>query len=70
MAIWQYDLFFIGEGDARPLLTDDGWDIPSLSGRTQSFVIIRDIFLLVTCYAIRYRPSSAKRGRVTKGLRV
>ena len=49
MAIWQYDLFFIGEGDARPLLTDDGWDIPSLSGRTQSFVIIRDIFLLVTC---------------------
>jgi hypothetical protein len=31
MAIWQYDLFFIGEGDARPLLTDDGWDIPPLS---------------------------------------
>jgi hypothetical protein len=31
MAIWQYDLLFIGGGDARPLLTDDGWDIPPLS---------------------------------------
>lgn len=31
MAIWQYDLFFIGGGEARPLLTDDGWDIPPLS---------------------------------------
>jgi hypothetical protein len=31
MAIWQFDLFFIGEGDARPLLTDGGWDIPPLS---------------------------------------
>jgi hypothetical protein len=31
MAIWQYDLFFVSGGDARPLLTDDGWDIPPLS---------------------------------------
>lgn len=31
MAIWQYDLFVIGDGDARPILRGDGWDIPSLS---------------------------------------
>lgn len=28
MAVWQYDLFLVGEGDALPLLTDDGWDLP------------------------------------------
>jgi len=31
MAIWQYDLFVIGEGHTRPLRTDDGWDIPPVS---------------------------------------
>jgi hypothetical protein len=31
MAIWQYDLFFIAEGNARPHLRDEGWDIPPLS---------------------------------------
>ena len=31
MAIWQYDLFVMGDGDARPVLTGDGWNIPSLS---------------------------------------
>ena len=31
MAIWQHDLFFIGDGDARPLLRGDGWDIPTLA---------------------------------------
>lgn len=31
MAIWQYDLFFIPDGDARPHLRGEGWDIPSLS---------------------------------------
>jgi hypothetical protein len=31
MAIWQYDLFLVGNGDARPLPTEDGWNIPPLS---------------------------------------
>lgn len=31
MAVWQYDLFLVGRGDALPLLTDDGWDLPQLS---------------------------------------
>lgn len=30
MAVWQYDLFLVGRGDALPLLMDDGWDLPQL----------------------------------------
>jgi hypothetical protein len=30
MAVWQYDLFLVGEGNALPLLMDDGWDLPQL----------------------------------------
>ena len=30
MAIWQYDLFVIGEGSALPLLSGDGWELPHL----------------------------------------
>lgn len=30
MAVWQFDLFLVGEGHALPLLRDDGWDLPQL----------------------------------------
>lgn len=30
MAVWQYDLFLVGEKNALPLLTDDGWELPQL----------------------------------------
>ena len=30
MAIWQYDLFVVGEGRALPLSMDGGWDLPEL----------------------------------------
>jgi hypothetical protein len=30
MTIWQYDLFLVGEGNALPFLTEDGWQIPCL----------------------------------------
>jgi hypothetical protein len=30
MAIWQYDLFLVGEDDALPFLTDDSWELPQL----------------------------------------
>jgi len=30
MAIWQYDLFVVGEGRALPLSMDGGWDLPQL----------------------------------------
>lgn len=30
MAVWQFDLFLVGEGHALPLLRDDGWDLPRL----------------------------------------
>jgi hypothetical protein len=30
MAIWQYDLFFVGEENTLPLLRDAGWDLPQL----------------------------------------
>jgi len=28
MAVWQYDLFVVGEGQTLPLSMDDGWDLP------------------------------------------
>ena len=28
MAVWQFDLFLVGDGLALPLLRDDGWDLP------------------------------------------
>lgn len=31
MAIWQYDLFLVGEGSALPQPTDDGWALPQLT---------------------------------------
>ena len=31
MAIWQYDLLFVGDRGARPLLRTDGCDIPPLA---------------------------------------
>lgn len=31
MAVWQYDLFLVGEGHALPLLMADGWELPQLS---------------------------------------
>jgi hypothetical protein len=31
MAVWQYDLFVVGEGNAVPFLTDDGWELAQLS---------------------------------------
>lgn len=30
MAVWQYDLFLVGEGNSLPLLMDDGWELPQL----------------------------------------
>ena len=30
MAVWQYDLFLVGEGSAFPLLMDDGWELPKM----------------------------------------
>jgi len=30
MAIWQYDLFVLGEGSALPFLSGDGWELPHL----------------------------------------
>jgi hypothetical protein len=30
MAIWQYDLFLVGEEDALPFLTDDSWELAQL----------------------------------------
>lgn len=30
MAVWQYDLFLVGKGNALPLLMDDGWEFPQL----------------------------------------
>lgn len=30
MAVWQYDLFLVGEGNPLPLLMDDGWELPQL----------------------------------------
>jgi hypothetical protein len=30
MAIWQWDLFVVGEGSALPLLSGDGWELPHL----------------------------------------
>lgn len=30
MAVWQYDLFLVDEGNALPLLMDDGWELPQL----------------------------------------
>lgn len=31
MAVWQYDLFLVGEGNALPFFTDEGWELPPLS---------------------------------------
>lgn len=28
MAVWQYDLFVVGEGSTLPLLKEDGWHLP------------------------------------------
>ena len=30
MAVWQYDLFLVREGQALPLLMNDGWELPQL----------------------------------------
>ncbi|MFL6710461.1 MAG: hypothetical protein ACJ8HI_19840 [Massilia sp.] len=30
MAVWQYDLFVVGEGHVLPLLMEDGWELPQL----------------------------------------
>jgi hypothetical protein len=30
MAIWQYDMFLVGEENALPLPKDDGWELPQL----------------------------------------
>ncbi|MEX5747673.1 hypothetical protein [Massilia sp. X63] len=30
MAVWQYDLFLVGEGSTLPLLKDDGWELAQL----------------------------------------
>ncbi|WP_133250739.1 hypothetical protein [Janthinobacterium sp. 78] len=30
MAIWQYDMFLVGEENTLPLPKDDGWELPQL----------------------------------------